>query len=163
MEAISHSGQGYCQPTSLLVWHCETQAMVPRVIAEWSSWSLLRHQSWKVLRLVSKWAKTKHCDNQSQVLELVLGSLELVPGWLFGGDFLRLLGVQAAALFRWCQCLPDVDTHYHSMFLGFLCSCLWLPAADTGLPVTLMCIIRFAYRVGSLPFFCSGHSVVWSW
>ena len=55
----------------------------------------------RLLSIVS-YVTTKHCDSQSQVLELVFNSLELVPGfvylipeWLIGGYFLRLVGVAA--------------------------------------------------------------------
>ncbi len=151
-----------------------------------ASWSLVQQPSWKVL-----WSgqypngpgpycvTTKLCDSHSQVLEFeFLGvACQCLSPWswclsfcisylLFGADFLGLLGVGVAAWLFWVVasgCLVLI----HTMLPGFLCtcSCLWLPAVDTGLPQFGMPGVELSWLwvkfSGHFPVL--GWFVIWSW
>ncbi len=59
--------------------------------------------------------------------------------------------------------LPGSLEMIHTMLLGFLCSCLWLPPVDTGLPYFALVCLELAWHGVFWPFFCSGCLVVSSW
>ncbi len=118
--------------------HCETQSVVLVLLVNgphglYTATGKLKSSVVSIQRLLSlvSYVTTKYCDSQSQVLELSVQFLQfLFDTWMvaLGLYFLRLVGVAAWLFWVTAQVL------IHTMLLGFLCSCLWLPAVDTGLP-----------------------------
>ncbi len=106
-EAIHIRVQGLSNYYTL---HCETQSVVLVLLLNGPHdfYSLSSVVSIQRLLSTVSYVTTKHSDSQSQVLELVFQFLGvgawfcmfvyLIPEWLIGGYFLRLVGV-AARLF----------------------------------------------------------------